>query len=1097
MKMTHIHQYDEESLDSTNDPTFISSSRPLPNVTLLEAYRDSCNDDTRPDHFEFDGHTIYSVKFYSTISHHLTQRRNQLPLTFRQMENIPKSSMVCLQRFFNLMLKHSGCAMKHVQQHGVCARLEVSLRPNGSSPIGNLIRCHGHFIDVLAHVHIALHDLIMSRKHNLSFVTIPYELVYAKVLQLINYIQSMTRFRASDRFCEIYRGDKCSNWLKAIVTVIMTYTGLSGETKIKYFTKWLHDENRYNPTNQHPLILTDLYMNISHNQSPTKHPCEIPEKCWNILRRCLHDNKFSETCILSIIGIMKMDKPLSHLRRFLLGTSLRDKLHFAMNICRNVIPILLAYLKTEDSSTTSVSTNTEINDWDEQQENAKNFIWDPANPEIYFPKDLAYSFLALNQFQDDLLIPKPKRKRKWIIGFTQDPMVLLIMKLQELSLLFDVFTPVYVKYLYQHIRLCHEREIKLPNEVAKLSQLDVNERSHTSRNILSNGEEEKHPNFHHALRCLKQNKTDRTSLFLICQGLDIPIIDSDDAPSGQILITSLCQHYFFPCHLILTSPLDNLASISLEEQNQLNAIICETFKNEIVIELTSNLDKKKHYYLFHQDCHFWIDRTIFCYLDFHFTDSSVNQVQESTNLYVILDKCFNNHGRYGDPMRINLHEKLQEICLHGPLCNHFLDNNARNNIHFCFSDTLDDLQKQKGFMLLDFLDTPLWDRSFFTMCPEVIFPCVSLVYQSNIFFIDKVNNLSYLHIYDRTSYKVITFTFQHADKLPPSKFKCNLFVKDRSRYKFIDSNKIKPFASLQYPEKCPNTPFDLSLAIKVYSFAKFPLGIRPRQANSISDSLKKLLISENVHHEHFRSTQKEDDPLDFQDYMTELGASFSDKSLSFFFCDKILTQMFNLGILSISSLVTKIQETQYTSLPHSIICPILCLKYKLWISIWEETLNNSNNSHKRSFFYCYDSRQDMVVCQVTDGHYAYLPFQSHILYIKISKTNKCGYWQQDVLNPYKHPEFQYNFASTLTSNFSYLDDPLKTKVINWFVENLKMNNIYEEDIHENNPNNRFLFHDVKIPTLVPIQLLDNQGVLLQHVLMVMYPYDQKKKNIVE
>jgi hypothetical protein len=112
----------------------------------------------------------------------------------------------------------------------------------------------------------------------------------------------------------------------------MTYTGLSGETKINYFTKWLHDENRYNPTNQHPLILTDLYMNISHNQSPTKHPCEIPEKCWNILRRCLHDNKFSKTCILSIIGIMKMDKPLSYLRRFLLGTSLRDKLHFAMNI---------------------------------------------------------------------------------------------------------------------------------------------------------------------------------------------------------------------------------------------------------------------------------------------------------------------------------------------------------------------------------------------------------------------------------------------------------------------------------------------------------------------------------------------------------------------------------------------------------------------------------------------------------------------------------------------------------------------------------------------------------------------------------------------
>jgi hypothetical protein len=613
-----------------------------------------------------------------------------------------------------------------------------------------------------------------------------------------------------------------------------------------------------------------------------------------------------------------------------------------------------------------------------------------------------------------------------------------------------------------------------------------------SRNPLSNGEQD----YLHALRCLKQNATDRTSLFLICKGLDVPIIDSDDAPSGQILIASLCQHYFFPCHLMSTSPLDNSDTISLEEQNQLNSIICETFKTEIVTELTSHLDKKKHYYLFNQDCHVWIDKKILCNLHFHFSDSSINQVQESRNLYVILDKCFNNHGTYGDSMRINLHSHLNKICMHGPLCNHFLDNDARNNTDLCLSDTLDDLQKQKGFMLLDFVDTPLWDRSFFNMCPEVIFPCVSLVYQSNIFFMNKDNNLSYLHIYDKTSSKVITFTYSHADKLPPSKFKYNLFVKDGSCYKFIESNKIKPLASTQHPEQSPNTPFDLSIATRINSFSGFPGRIM--QANSISDSLLKLLMSDNVDHEHFRSRQKEDDPLDILDYMTEFGASYSDKSLSCFFSDNIVTQMMNIGILSMSLLANTIGETQYTSLPHTIICPVLCLKYKLWISVWEESLNkNSNTSHKSSFFYCYDSKQDLVVCQVTQGHYAHLPYHSHILYVKISKRNKCGYWQQDVLNPYKHPDFQFNFAYTLTFNYSYLDDRFKTKVINYFVENLRMKIIYEQDILKNNPNNRFLFHDVNIPTLVPIALLDCHGVLLQHILMVMYPFDEEKKNIME
>jgi len=78
----------------------------------------------------------------------------------------------------------------------------------------------------------------------------------------------------------------------------------------------------------------------------------------------------------------------------------------------------------------------------------------------------------------------------------------------------------------------------------------------------------------------------------------------------------------------------------------------------------------------------------------------------------------------------------------------------------------------------------------------------------------------------------------------------------------------------------------------------------------------------------------------------------------------------------------------------------------------------------------------------------------------------------------------------LPCKFSYLDDPLKTKVINWFVENLKMKIVYEHDINEKNPSNRFLFHDGNIPTLVPIQFLNKEGDLLQHCLLVVYPFDE-------
>jgi hypothetical protein len=153
-------------------------------------YHDYFHGNTSPDYIEIDANSIYSVKIYPTISHYLTQRHNQLPLTFKQMNDLHKSSMLNLQRFSNLMLKLSGGAMKHVHDHGICARIELSVRPNGNSSIGNYIRCHGHFINVLAHVHIAVHELITTGNHKLCFETSPCELVYAKILQLISLLDS-------------------------------------------------------------------------------------------------------------------------------------------------------------------------------------------------------------------------------------------------------------------------------------------------------------------------------------------------------------------------------------------------------------------------------------------------------------------------------------------------------------------------------------------------------------------------------------------------------------------------------------------------------------------------------------------------------------------------------------------------------------------------------------------------------------------------------------------------------------------------------------------------------------------------------------------
>ena len=86
-----------------------------------------------------------------------------------------------------------------------------------------------------------------------------------------------------------------------------------------------------------------------------------------------------------------------------------------------------------------------------------------AVSEIFIPSHLAYSTDALHQFQDHKASPIQNNKRNMRISYIQDPILLIITHLYDLSMIFDVHTPIYMKYLYHFIRLCHARELSLPS----------------------------------------------------------------------------------------------------------------------------------------------------------------------------------------------------------------------------------------------------------------------------------------------------------------------------------------------------------------------------------------------------------------------------------------------------------------------------------------------------------------------------------------------------------------------------------------------------------------------------------------------------------
>ena len=1070
--MNKKHYNDSHCSDNTmSSDSEYSGDDDGENTILAQVYEDSSVTPSTLDHMDIDMKSIYSVKFYSTLAHFVTQRRSQLPLTYLAMVQLPKSSMVSLQRLLSLILKISGGAMNHVKRNGICARLEISVRPSCSNHVGNSLRCHGHLIDILAHVHITIHELFLSKNHMLSFTTISHEPVYRKILLLVDQLQSMTRLRASVRFCDIYTGGKCSTWLRAIVTVIMTSTGLAGESKLKFFKKWVDDENRYTPNDMSPQSITDLHTNLDLYRQPIIERTIIPDKIWALLKKCLQNHHLSDGAISSIIFVLNHEKPIYHSRKVMVNTSLQDKWNLATNIRKHVIPVLSLYFQKDSASSGTVLPQSTPTVWSDR-DNFHNILSNSSSPETFFPQELIYPTLALNQFNvNSAILNQPKLLPK----STQDPLLLVITRLSDLSLLFDVYTPVFVHYLFEYINLCHTRSIKLPNLSENLVSL---------QNSVDNSFE-----FNYATQCINEKRCDQASLPVICSGLDVEILNSHHASTEEIYLASLCNHYLFPCQLLTTPP--NISSISRINQDILNDLLCETFKREMVFEMKSHLFNRKHYYRFQEDAHLWIHVKESLISSSQVTFDNSNIMGSSPDLYIILDKCFNKHATPGLQMRINLHIYLSGKSSES-LCNSFLLDDGSNNPDFFPCDTVNELLILRNILFVEDDDTPLGTSNYSNMSPEVILPCTALLYEENIFFIDILKNQSYLHTYDQNSTKVFTYIYQSTCCLPATMLNCKIFLKDSNNvFSIVQSQPqlslvtFTPSASLPRP-----SPFLMQLGTRSKSLAKHPQG-RATKCRSFVDSMLKLLCSENVQHPHFicndkQYQTKQDDPLDIIDYVNEFALSFSSLSLDKFFDATIIYLMGLTTVAPISSWTTTIL-TQYTELPHTMICPVLCLKYKFWIAVWEDQGFKDGKLIRASYFYCFDNIRGIVSCQIINDYYMHLPFQSHIFYFKCTKGANFGYWKQDPLNPYINSSISFNEFNLLVCKYSYLDYHLRLKIYQLFKDEFMMNILSMDDYGKPN------FHDSKKPTLVPMEIRNDDGNLLQHALMIIYPFDNENE----
>jgi hypothetical protein len=269
------------------------------------------------------------------------------------------------------------------------------------------------------------------------------------------------------------------------------------------------------------------------------------------------------------------------------------------------------------------------------------------------------------------------------------------------------------------------------------------------------------------------------------------------------------------------------------------------------------------------------------------------------------------------------------------------------------------------------------------------------------------------------------------------------------------------------------------------TLSKHPQGKKYHKSDSFAHCLRALLQSDNIHHEHFRDRTEQDDILDICAYIKELVSSFPEKDLSYFFDNEIIQLMAAREFDSLTSLLETLQSPfNHNQLSHHILCPIMCLKYNLWISVWEDEVILSKKS-RNTYFYWFDPTKARVDCKVFHGQYIHLTYQSHILYVRCSKqSNRCGYWEQEELNPFTRSQNLYSYSDNLLCRYSYLDDPLKSKVIDLFKNCCNMNIIPEES-----PYSRTQYHGNRInPTLVPIVFANPN----EKGLLVIFPFNEKE-----
>ena len=991
--------------------------------------------------------SIHSVKMYSTISHSMRKIQNIMPMTLSQMTNLHRCTFKKLQLMLNSMQVMFNKAAVGIQEDGICSRLEVSIRP-GVDELGQDLRLRGSLTDLLIHVHVAVNDLFFQDR-DISLHHISIDPVRSKLISLVEGLEPYLRFRHSLRFCDIHSQEKEHQWLQSLINMIMLTGGLASNFNLKYFSRWLTDSGRHDPTGQAKLICSN-FLNI-HSDTEVAVVSTKPTIPQSIIREVasvLSSVGISTAGSTTVLEFIQEQDTTSCFERF----SLKDLLILA-DSCHDIKTLIISQKNqknqyVQDTETTPL-TGTIGGDrlLINQIKEIDSSIFDYQRPRLFESSSLMDSTLKLTQGRSHQH-SRLNRSNKW----PEDPYLTVVILFEQLTQPFNLHDPFFIHRLYHHICLCHNQSLLLRNQEPLLPFSHHPSQPTTSFTV--------------AARILKNFNSSNKDLLDLCHGLKVPVFAN--ARTRSALISKLAIHYFFPCQ-VGTPDLDSYQLLLRGVGNELRQSILSSLQEDFVLKLNYYNTRQHHYYR-SENLHLFIisgenlvSRAYEEY-DIH---------EQSSDLYYIIDHCFIPQSLSGNDCRQVIRNHLLRL---KKISQHFLTDFAVPNIFFQMAQSVEQLQQSNNFSLLPTATGTL--QPFSTYCPEVIFPAASLAFMANIFFRDHVTSLSYLHVYMHSCHKVITYQFEDVAVSP--KIDCHCFVRTADNiYQRVHTESHQEYDVFSYVNDFSLDHCKITKTLKTH-----PSG-NPIGTPTFSQAIISLLRSDEVAHPHFsedEETFQADDPFYLYDFLGELSYFYANEELSLFFSTDIVQLWDELqsNLENINDLAQHIfNEGFLDTMHHSFLCSLLCLKYKLWFAIWE-----NRDKTLSTYFYAYNSQRNVVEMHVCEN-YVYKERDIMYLYLKHTSHNgriSTGYWKAADYNPFTGGQSTFNSAMLLRTPYSYLDGPEFTNLLKLMVERIGMNiNLSKEIRH---PVTQGFSH----PSLLIRRILVDE-ILTDHLLAVFYPAD--------